>query len=113
MSKQAAIHELTKLVLACRPENMLHDGVAGTLERIFEVGADAHMYLIQEEVDTLKSMYGANAEQVLAALESDRIHAGTAHETNFESLPLKIQEALRAVRDKGMNAQLTKDSVKA
>jgi len=38
MTKRDALHELTKLVLACRPENMLRDGgVAPMLEKVFEV----------------------------------------------------------------------------
>jgi hypothetical protein len=105
MTKRDALHELTKLVLACRPENMLRDGgVAPMLEKVFEVTADAHSFLVHN-AEELKAMYGEHAKDILSALEYEEIMAGEADSMD-EGLPLKIQYALELVRDHGVYAKM-------
>lgn len=101
MNKYDALHELTKLVLACRPENMLKEGgIAPMLENVFDVSAEAHSFLVHH-AEELKKMYGQNAKDVLNALEFEEIQAGTADKTD-KSLPLKIEYALELLREHGV-----------
>jgi hypothetical protein len=105
MNKYDALHELTKLVLACRPENMLKEGgIAPMLEKVFEVSAESHSFLVHH-AEELKKMYGNNAPDVLQALEFDDIQEGTAGPPD-KSLPLKIEYALELLREHGVYAKV-------
>jgi len=101
MTKHDALHELTKLVLACRPENMLREGAAPMMENMFSVAAEAHAFLVHH-AEELNVMYGEHARDVLMALEYPK-HEGAEEDGG---LPLKIQYALELVREHGIYARL-------
>lgn len=112
MNKHDALHELTKLVLACRPENMLKEGgIAPMLEKVFEVSAESHSFLVHH-AEELKKMYGSNANDILHALEVDEIQSGKIGEAD-KSLPLKIEYALELLREHGVYAKIPDASAEA
>ncbi len=99
------LHELTRLVLATRPENLLGSTVKDYLNNIFHHTADAHVLLLQH-AEELRSMYPPEEyEAVMRALEYDAITSGEACEPD-PNLPAAIQYALDMINEHDLNARM-------
>lgn len=106
MSDHQSLRVLTALVLSCRPELMLRDGVPDFITGIMDMAGQAHGYLFNMRADLRDSLSPEEYELVSKALQFSEIADGGSM-PGGEALANEITDVLELIRKEGLYASGT------